>query len=88
MVAGGMENMSNTPYYMARGETPYGGIKLEDAILKDGLMDPYNNIHMGNCAEKTAKDYKVSRQEQDQFAIESYKRAEKAWQVCFFHLLI
>lgn len=46
MVAGGMESMSNVPYVMSRGATPYGGVKLEDLIVKDGLMDVYNKIHM------------------------------------------
>lgn len=48
MVAGGMESMSNAPYYMMRGETPYGGVKLLDAIVQDGLWDVYNQIHMVN----------------------------------------
>lgn len=48
MVAGGMESMSNVPYTMSRGATPYGGIKLEDLIVKDGLTDVYNKIHMVN----------------------------------------
>ena len=46
MVAGGMESMSNAPYVMNRGATPYGGVKLEDLIVKDGLTDVYNKIHM------------------------------------------
>jgi len=48
MVAGGMESMSNVPYTMSRGSTPYGGVKMEDLIVKDGLTDVYNNIHMVN----------------------------------------
>lgn len=78
MVAGGMESMSNVPYYMNRGETPYGGVHLQDGIVFDGLTDAYDKIHMGACAEQTAKKYEVSRQEQDNFAIDSYKRSAAA----------
>ncbi|XP_073832085.1 acetyl-CoA acetyltransferase 1 [Musca autumnalis] len=78
-VAGGMESMSNVPYYMKRGQTPYGGINLIDGIVFDGLWDVYNKFHMGNCAENTAKKMGITRQEQDDFAINSYKRSAKAW---------
>ncbi|XP_021943856.1 acetyl-CoA acetyltransferase B, mitochondrial [Folsomia candida] len=78
MVAGGMESMSNVPYYMKRGESPYGGVTLVDGIVFDGLTDVYNKFHMGNCGENTAKKLNISRQEQDQYGIESYKRAAKA----------
>lgn len=80
-VAGGMENMSRVPYYMARSSQlpPFGEIKLEDGLIKDGLWDVYNQIHMGICAEQTAKKYEVSREEQDDYAIQSYERAQKAW---------
>lgn len=79
MVAGGMESMSNVPYCMTRGATPYGGVKLEDLIVKDGLTDVYNKIHMGNCAENTAKKLSISREEQDSYAISSYTRSKVAW---------
>ncbi|OCT93225.1 hypothetical protein XELAEV_18016290mg [Xenopus laevis] len=79
MVAGGMESMSNVPYCMSRGATPYGGVKLEDIIVKDGLTDVYNKFHMGNCAENTAKKLSISREEQDGFAITSYTRSKAAW---------
>uniref|UniRef100_A0A6I8R4R7 acetyl-CoA C-acetyltransferase n=1 Tax=Xenopus tropicalis TaxID=8364 RepID=A0A6I8R4R7_XENTR len=79
MVAGGMESMSNVPYCMSRGATPYGGVKLEDIIVKDGLTDVYNKFHMGNCAENTAKKLSISREEQDSFAINSYTRSKAAW---------
>lgn len=79
-VAGGMESMSNVPYYMKRGQTPYGGINLIDGIVFDGLWDVYNKFHMGNCAENTAKNMGITRQEQDDFAVGSYKRSAKAWQ--------
>lgn len=78
-VAGGMESMSNVPYYMKRGQTPYGGVNLTDGIVFDGLWDVYNKFHMGNCAENTAKKMNISRKDQDEFAINSYKRSAKAW---------
>jgi len=79
IVAGGMESMSNVPYYLRRGATPYGGVQLIDGIVFDGLFDVYNKFHMGNCAENTAKKMGISRQEQDDFAVQSYKRSAKAW---------
>ncbi|KAI8888790.1 thiolase [Backusella circina FSU 941] len=79
MVAGGMESMSNAPYYAQRGNV-YGHQQLNDAIIKDGLWDAYNNIHMGSCAENTAANYNITREDQDSHAIESYKRAAKAWE--------
>ncbi|XP_049745320.1 acetyl-CoA acetyltransferase, mitochondrial isoform X1 [Elephas maximus indicus] len=80
MVAGGMESMSNVPYVMNRGAPPYGGVKLEDLIVKDGLTDVYNKIHMGNCAENTAKKLNISRDEQDTYAVNSYTRSKAAWE--------
>ncbi|XP_042232399.1 acetyl-CoA acetyltransferase, mitochondrial-like [Homarus americanus] len=79
MVAGGMESMSNVPYYMPRGDTAYGGINLLDGILYDGLTDVYNNFHMGNCGENTAKKLNITREEQDEYGIQSYKRSSEAW---------
>lgn len=80
VVAGGMENMSLVPhYYNARKATKLGDIKLLDGMVKDGLTDVYNKVHMGVCADKCATDNNISRQEQDDFAIESYSRASKAW---------
>ncbi|ALR30459.1 MULTISPECIES: acetyl-CoA C-acyltransferase [Chryseobacterium] len=80
IVAGGMENMSSVPhYYNARIATKLGDIKMQDGMVLDGLTDVYNKVHMGVCAEKCATDYNISREEQDNFAIESYKRAAKAW---------
>lgn len=78
MVAGGMESMSNVPYYMTRGQTPYGKVELRDGIVSDGLTDVYNRIHMGVCAENTAEKYGIGREEQDQYAIRSYKLSQKA----------
>ena len=77
VIAGGMESMSNVPFYVdkARFGFKLGHGTFTDGILKDGLWDVYNNYHMGNAAEATAKDMNISRQMQDEFAIESYKRA-------------
>jgi len=80
IVAGGMENMSSVPhYYNARNAAKLGDVKMQDGMVLDGLTDVYNKVHMGVCAEKCASDYSFSREEQDNFAIESYKRAAKAW---------
>ena len=78
VVAGGMESMSNAPYYLARGETPYGGVNLVDGIVNDGLFDSFNKMHMGLCAENTATKYKISREAQDAFARLSYERSAAA----------
>lgn len=81
MVAGGMENMSQIPHYVhTRKGNKFGDMKLEDGMLKDGLTDAYDHTHMGNCGDLCAEAYKFSREEVDQFAIQSYKRSEKAWQ--------
>lgn len=80
MLAGGMESMSNVPFYLKRGETSYGGMQLVDGIVYDGLTDVYNKFHMGNCAENTAKKLGISRQEQDDYAISSYKRSAAAYE--------
>ncbi|WP_250255570.1 acetyl-CoA C-acyltransferase [Chryseobacterium sp. Marseille-Q3244] len=80
IVAGGMENMSLVPhYYNARVATKLGDIKMQDGMVLDGLTDVYNKVHMGVCAEKCAADYSITREDQDNFAIESYKRSAKAW---------
>lgn len=80
-IAGGMENMSRVPYYLPRAGQlpPFGDLKLEDGLIKDGLWDVYNKFHMGICAETTAKKYDISREAQDQYAVRSYERAQKAW---------
>jgi acetyl-CoA C-acetyltransferase len=80
-IAGGMENMSRVPYYMPRANQhpPFGDIKMEDGLIKDGLWDVYNQIHMGVCAEQTARKYNVTREEQDAYAIRSFERAQEAW---------
>jgi acetyl-CoA C-acetyltransferase len=80
VVAGGMESMSNTPYYLDKARSGYklGHGTLTDGIIKDGLWDVYNDFHMGNAAELCAKDCGISREDQDAHAIESYKRTAKA----------
>ena len=80
-VAGGMESMSRVPYYVPRGNQrpPFGAITMEDGLITDGLWDVYNQFHMGVCAEETAKKHNVTREEQDEYAIASFKRAQKAW---------
>lgn len=86
IVAGGMENMSAVPYYLPKAREGYrlGHGKLTDGIIRDGLWDPYHDFHMGNAAEKCAAKYKLSREAQDAFAAESYRRAAAAWKKGFF----
>jgi acetyl-CoA C-acetyltransferase len=80
VVVGGMENMSQTPHYVdGRNGTKFGNITMLDGITKDGLLDVYNKVPMGNCAELCAKEYNISREDQDNFAITSYTRAAAAW---------
>ncbi len=86
IVAGGMENMSNVPYYVPnmRWGNKYGNVNLIDGLAKDGLTDVYKNYAMGNAAELCARECNISREEQDAFAIESYKRSQRAWENCKF----
>ncbi len=81
VIAGGMENMSQVPHYFAQGRTgqKLGDMKLFDGMVKDGLTDVYDKVHMGVCAETCAKDMKFNREQQDAFAIESYNRSAKSW---------
>ena len=80
IIAGGMENMSQAPYYLldARDGMHMGHKKAIDALIHDGLWDPYGDMHMGNCAEVLAKEENYSREEQDSFAVESYRRSMEA----------
>ncbi|OWA52329.1 Acetyl-CoA acetyltransferase B, mitochondrial [Hypsibius exemplaris] len=78
MVAGGMESMSNVPFYVLRQEIPYGGGQIVDGIVFDGLTDSFNKIHMGVCAEKTAKKMGITREDQDNYATQAYKRSQAA----------
>jgi len=77
VMAGGMESMSNVPYYLDKARSGYrmGDGKIVDGMIFDGLWDPYNNVHMGSCGDKCAAEYKFSREAQDEFAKESFRRA-------------
>lgn len=80
VVVGGMENMSMVPHYLdGRNGMKFGNIGMLDGITKDGLLDVYSKVPMGNCAELCAKEYSISREDQDNFAITSYTRAAEAW---------
>ncbi|MBL0913010.1 MAG: acetyl-CoA C-acyltransferase [Bacteroidia bacterium] len=81
VVAGGMENMTQVPYYLDSARNGYrlGNGQVIDGLVKDGLTDVYHNYHMGNAAELCAKECNISREEQDAYAIESYKRSQAAW---------
>jgi acetyl-CoA C-acetyltransferase len=81
VIAGGMESMSNIPYYLDKARNGYrlGHGTIIDGMVKDGLWDVYKDYHMGNAAEMCARDYKISRDDQDAFAIESYTRAQNAY---------
>ena len=80
VVAGGMENMSSIPHYQhARNGSKFGPITMEDGMQKDGLVDAYEKVAMGVCADECATEYGFSREDQDAFAIKSYERSAKAW---------
>ena len=81
IVAGGMENMSAVPHYLPTGRTgvKLGDISLVDGLVKDGLTDVYNAQHMGVCAELCAEEHQFTREDQDAFALESYRRSAAAW---------
>jgi len=85
-VAGGMESMSNCPYLLPQARTGYrlGHGQIVDSMIQDGLWDAFNDFHMGVTAELVAEKYKISRQEQDQFAVESHLKAIHAKKSCFF----
>ena len=80
VVAGGMESMSNVPYYLDKARNGYrlGNGQIIDGLVKDGLWDVYNDFHMGSAAELCAEECGISREEQDAFSIESYKRSQRA----------
>jgi len=80
VVAGGMENMSQVPHYLdGRNGVKFGNISMLDGITKDGLLDVYSKVPMGNCAELCATEHNITREDQDQFAIDSYTKAASAW---------
>jgi acetyl-CoA C-acetyltransferase len=80
VVAGGTENMSRTPYLLDKARTGYrmGNGELIDSMIRDGLWDVYNNVHMGTCGDRCAGKYSLTRQQQDDFAVASFKRAQAA----------
>lgn len=80
-IAGGMENMSMVPHYLGTGRNgqKLGDMKLVDGLMKDGLLDAYDSNHMGTCADLCATEHQFTREEQDAFAIESYRRSAEAW---------
>jgi acetyl-CoA C-acetyltransferase len=80
VVAGGMESMTNAPYALPQARVGYrmGNGEIVDTMIHDGLWDPYSNVHMGNCGDKVAERYHFSREDQDAFAAESYRRARAA----------
>ena len=85
IVAGGMENMSLIPhYYNSRKGKKFGSINLDDGMQKDGLIDAYSKEAMGLCAEKCAEKYSFTREDQDKFAVSSYKRSAEAWNKGYF----
>jgi acetyl-CoA C-acetyltransferase len=81
VLVGGFESMTNAPYYIpnARGGYRYGNAELVDAIVRDGLQDPFKKGMMGNIAELCAAKYEITREQQDAYATESYKRAQAAY---------
>ncbi len=86
VVVGGTESMSNVPHYVEKVRTgqKLGDLKLKDGLVHDGLTDVYNQTHMGLCAEICAEDMNISREAQDEFAIESYIRSKEAWEKKLF----
>lgn len=80
IIAGGQESMSNSPYLLPKGRTGYrlGDGKIVDSVVKDGLWDVYNDIHMGSCAESCAKDFNFTREQLDEFTVNSYNKALEA----------
>merc|ERR1712036_37664 len=79
MGAGGMESMSNVPFVQKRNPEAYAARTLHDLIVHDGLTDAYGKFHMGMCAENTNNEMGITREEQDAYATESYRRATEAW---------
>jgi acetyl-CoA C-acetyltransferase len=81
VLSGGFESMSNIPYHIpkARAGLRLGDGAIVDGLVSDGLWDPYDNKHMGVCGEVCAAEYKITREEQDDYALQSYARAQAAW---------
>lgn len=89
-VAGGMESMSNCPYLLPGARNGYrlGNAEIIDSMINDGLWDAFNDFHMGQTAELVAEKYKITREEQDRYALESHQKAVRAMQSCFFEAQI
>lgn len=85
-IAGGQENMTLAPHLLENSRAGYrmGPTQMTDSMVKDGLWDPYNNFHMGNAAEICVKEHNFTREQQDAFAIDSYKKAQSAWEKNLF----
>jgi acetyl-CoA C-acetyltransferase len=86
VVAGGMESMTNAPYLLPNARKGYrlGNAQVVDSMVHDGLWEIYNNYHMGTTGEHVAEKYSISREEQDEFALNSHKKAVAAWKECRF----
>ena len=86
VVAGGMENMSNIPFYLEKARKGYrlGHGQITDGLVLDGLTDVYNQTHMGVCGELCAEEMNITKEEQDNFAIQSYKKSKDAWEKKLF----
>ncbi|HTZ89405.1 MAG TPA: acetyl-CoA C-acetyltransferase [Alloacidobacterium sp.] len=86
VVAGGMESMTNAPYLLpnARSGFRMGNAMAVDSMVNDGLWDSFNNYHMGQTAENVAEKYKITREEQDEYALSSHRKAAEAWKECRF----
>src|SRR5438045_5428931 len=86
VVAGGMESMTNAPYLLPQARKGYrlGDAQIVDSMVRDGLWDVYNDYHMGNTGENVAEKYGVTREEQDEYALNSHRKAVQAWNECRF----
>src|SRR5438874_8827417 len=86
VVAGGFESMTNAPYLLPQARKGYrlGNAQIVDSVVNDGLWDVYNNYHMGMTAENVAEKYNISRDQQDEFAVSSHRKAIAAWNECRF----
>src|SRR5438445_1916690 len=86
VVAGGMESMTNAPYLLPQARKGYrlGNSQIIDSMIQDGLWDVYNNYHMGVTGENVAEKYKITREEQDEFALNSHQKAVQDWKECSF----
>jgi len=86
VVAGGMESMTNAPYLLPQARSGFrmGNATAVDSMVNDGLWDSFNNYHMGQTAENVAEKYKITREEQDEYSVQSHRKATEAWRECRF----